>query len=703
MGPGWHVYSLDQPKGGPMKSQVNPVSSSDFKITGTFLPNKNAHIVPATLFPVASHEHSEQVTWSAPIELAAGVDAKTLEIHGDLDGQVCSDINGSCIPFVALPTKFVARLASAKKSDQPIDAAPAKVAAGSKKTEPKKPAAKLPDLGFYTLPSKLATITGHLASEAIAPGESTSLLLTITPADHWHTYRYEDTVPDGVISKPTLIVFSERSGLEVGRPTTPAKVITPAPLWEGATPTFYYDGPVTFTLKVTAPADAQPGSYRLAGNIGMMVCTDETCDKPMAFMFQVDVPVAAKAKSGKIDVAFGDRPYGELLAYSAVEKQAAGAVMVTPEPTSNEPAVTAEVDHEKFEIQGSAGDVSMGKAFFFAFIGGFILNFMPCVLPVIGLKVMSFVDQAGESRGKAFMLNVWYSLGLIAVFMVLATLASVASLGWGQQFNYAPFSITMAAIIFVMALSFLGVWEIPIPGFVGSGRSAELASKEGAAGAFSKGVITTILATPCSGPGLAAALTFSATQPPAIVYALFLSMGLGMSMPYLIIGANPRLISFIPKPGPWMETFKEILGFVLLGTVVYMLTIIPWQYIVPSIALFFALWGACWWIGRIPVTASGGQKFKGWAMASVVAAALGYFCFFDAADMGEYRFYGLYGTMNARFTSAIDQEVNEVMVEGRTAKVTSDNELPWQPFSKETLEQLVAENKTVMVDFTADW
>ena len=290
MGPDWHVYSLDQPKGGPMKSQVNPVSSSDFKITGTFLPNKNAHIVPATLFPVDSHEHSEQVTWSAPIELAAGVDAKTLEIHGDLDGQVCSDINGSCIPFIALPTKFVARLASAKKSDQPINVAPTKVAA-----EPKKPAAKLLDLGSYTLPSKLATITGHLASKTIAPGESTSLLLTITPADHWHTYRYEDAVPDGVISKPTLIVFSERSGLEVGRPTTPAKVITVDPIFDGGTPEFYYDGPVTFTIKVTAPADAKPGSYRLNGNIGMMVCTDGNCDFPTAFMFQVDVPVAAKA------------------------------------------------------------------------------------------------------------------------------------------------------------------------------------------------------------------------------------------------------------------------------------------------------------------------------------------------------------------------------------------------------------------------
>ena len=137
-----------------------------------------------------------------------------------------------------------------------------------------------------------------------------------------------------------------------------------------------------------------------------------------------------------------------------------------------------------------------------------ILNFMPCVLPVLGLKILAFVQQAGESRGRVFMLNVWYSIGLIAVFMVLAALASGVGLaageryGWGEQFTDITFKITMTALVFVMALSFLGVWEIPIPGFVGAGRASDLQNKEGPTGAFCKGVFTTILATPCSGPFL---------------------------------------------------------------------------------------------------------------------------------------------------------------------------------------------------------
>ena len=98
------------------------------------------------------------------------------------------------------------------------------------------------------------------------------------------------------------------------------------------------------------------------------------------------------------------------------------------------------------------------------FLGGLILNIMPCVLPVIGLKVLSFVEQSGHDRRKAFLLNVWYSLGLLSVFVLLAVLAVTLGFGWGQLFSFKWFNITLAAVVFVMALSFLGVWEIPIPG-----------------------------------------------------------------------------------------------------------------------------------------------------------------------------------------------------------------------------------------------
>ena len=174
-----------------------------------------------------------------------------------------------------------------------------------------------------------------------------------------------------------------------------------------------------------------------------------------------------------------------------------------------------------------------------------------------------------------------------------------------------------------MGLSFLGVWEIPIPGLAGSGRAAEMAKQEGIGGAFFKGVLTTILATPCSGPGLATALTWSATKPPHLVYLVFTFMGLGMAMPYLVIGAFPRLIRFIPKPGAWMDTFKQLMGFVLMGTVVYMFTMLAPEHVIPTLALIFALWAGCWCIGRTTPVVGLLKKLIEWVGAGDIVTVIG--------------------------------------------------------------------------------
>lgn len=315
-----------------------------------------------------------------------------------------------------------------------------------------------------------------------------------------------------------------------------------------------------------------------------------------------------------------------------------------------------------------------------AFIGGLILNLMPCVLPVIGLKVLSFVTQAGQNRGRAFMLNVVYSAGIIAVFLLLAALAVGLGLGWGQLFTYGVFNVVMAAIVFAMGLSFLGVWEIPIPGFVGSGKSAQIQQQEGLSAAFLKGVITTVLATPCTGPFMASALTWAVAQPPSIVFAVFLAIGLGMSSPYLLIGAFPELIRFLPKPGAWMDTFKQIMGFFLLGTVVFLLSFLDWPYVVPTVGLLFAIWAGLWWFNRTPLTAPAGEKWWAWleATAFVGVAWLLLFPGLDGMLPGRLGIQGLYDEMNERFLARVGDEV------------------PAGPIR-------IDEPRTVLVDFTADW
>jgi len=222
----------------------------------------------------------------------------------------------------------------------------------------------------------------------------------------------------------------------------------------------------------------------------------------------------------------------------------------------------------------------------------------------------------------------------------------------------------MTVLIFVMALSFLGVWEIPIPGFVGSGKAGQLQTREGPSGAFFKGMFTTILATPCSGPFLGPVFGYLLGKPPYLVYGVFAAVGLGMASPYLLIGAFPKLIRFLPKPGGWMETFKQLMGFLLLATVIYLFGTLTAPYYLPTMTLLLGLWIACWWIGRTPATATPQSKATAWLGGLAVAILVGRFAF------------------TVLFWEPI---------------------IPWQPFSPEVLRQARAEGKTVMVDFTADW
>jgi thiol:disulfide interchange protein len=357
-------------------------------------------------------------------------------------------------------------------------------------------------------------------------------------------------------------------------------------------------------------------------------------------------------------------------------------------------------------------------ALLYALLGGLILNVMPCVLPVIGLKVLSFVQQAGESRSKILALNVWYSLGLLSVFLVLATVAVIWNLvwgkqfGWGEQFTSDVFTITMTAVVFAMGLSFLGVWEIPIPGFAGGEAANKLAEKEGPAGAFAKGVITTILATPCTGPGVAIAWAYCQGKPAGFVYLILATMGLGMASPYLLIGAFPKLMRILPKPGMWMETFKQFMGLVLMGTAVYLLTFTHWVNVLPALTLLLGLAVACWWLGRISITAEFSTRLRGWLIAALIVIVSGVFAFFPGkVTVAGYSLHGLRSIMGYRFerdvarAAASQGDSDPILDSPEIARQITkhDTEIRWVPYTEKRLNRLIAQDRTVLVDFTADW
>ena len=683
LGPGWHIYSTTQEPGGPLKTSF-VLATEGIEVAGPARPDHPPEKKKTSDYgdPITEESFHDEVTWTIPVRIAEGINAKNLTIEGTVRGQVCKE--GSCVPLSVLDPTFAAGYAGTIAAVSGIDTdAESAVPPTGGQNELASPAPARPPTSNYIpsiegimalAPTQLspgpfnsrgvhATLEGLVSPASAKPGDTIQLSITIIPQPGWHVYEYKP-LPPPTGSRPTIV------GIETAWPISKPIAdgfLVPSELDPEV---MNYEDEATWTFDITIPSDAAPGSYPLRGIIGLQTCTNQSCDPPFAAAFMTNVTVG-NTSSGARELAFAKSSYStvtKLLKDAKDKPTLPGPPSPTPDPgakiaTAGPTASGDEFDLSRIDLVPV--EKSIVSVLALAFLGGFILNFMPCVLPVIGLKVMSFVNQAGQSRQKTILLNVWYAAGMLAVFLVLATLTSAASLGWGQQFNYDGFTIPMLAIVFVMGLSFLGVWEIPIPGFASSGAAAELAEKEGYSGAFFKGVVTTILATPCSGPGLATALAYCANKPPSVVYLVFTCVGLGMAMPYLVIGVFPNLVRFIPKPGPWMDTFKQILGFVLLATVVYMSTLVSQPRVIPTIAFIFALWAACWWIGRVPISANFVSKGKAWIFAAAFSAVIGYFAYAPR-------------THNA-------------------------NELAWQDYSLATLKDHTDAQQTVLVDFTADW
>ncbi len=682
LAPNWHVYSVTQPEGGPGRSKLQVARSDDYEVVGPFTPDTPPIIHEPDVFPVRTEEHADEVTWTAPLRFREGVELESLVIEVTFNGQVCETM-GSCIPIddKRMEAKFAGFY-------EPQAAAGQQAAAGE----------------FREADSRMA-LRGHVEPQTVTPGGMLQITLTAIPDEGWHVYALGER-DEGKISKPTLIVlrspdWTAEPPIASSPPVEKETGLPEEPI------SLYHEQAVTWTVTVQVPEDAQPGSQTLEGIIGYQVCSQSSCDPMTAAEFQAVVQIGAESQAGQVPLEFRVAKYGTA-AKLAEQRPAPGAT-------------AARGDASQSGFHGLPLVVVLGAAF----LAGLILNVMPCVLPVIGLKIMSFVQQAGqEHRLGIFWLNVWFSLGLLTVFWALATVSVVLSMlgretiGWGEQFAYAPFSITLLSLVFVFALSFLGVWEVPIPGFVGSSKTAhQMAQRGGAPGAFAKGVLATLLATPCSGPLLVPAIGWAVVQPVVITYTAFTAIGLGMAFPYLLIGAFPRLINLLPKPGAWMETFKQLMGFLLLGTVVWIFYFLDKSYTTGTLALLVALGFACWVVGRVPITAETSTRVKAWATAVGAVALTAVAAFVEgpyvipgvaiAAGLGLATLAVLSAPAGA---SAVQRGVRwaaaaTAMLIGLAIAALSlqSAELAWEPYSTVALREHLEEGNTVLVDFTADW
>ena len=213
---------------------------------------------------------------------------------------------------------------------------------------------------------------------------------------------------------------------------------------------------------------------------------------------------------------------------------------------------------------------SSASMLLFAFLGGALLNLMPCVFPVIGLKVLAFAGQAGSNRPAALRQSFAYALGVLVSFLALGLLALALKSGWGAQMQSPLFVLLTTVLMVTMGMSLAGAFEI------GTGLASTTAASSGNAGAFLSGVLATAVATPCTAPGLGAALGFALDPVRTTTETLgfFAVIGLGMALPYVLLVAFPAFSRALPRPGEWMETLKQAMAFPLFGYALYLLWVL---------------------------------------------------------------------------------------------------------------------------------
>src|SRR5207248_6067487 len=319
----------------------------------------------------------------------------------------------------------------------------------------------------------------------------------------------------------------------------------------------------------------------------------------------------------------------------------------------------------------------------FGFIGGFILNLMPCVLPVISLKIFGFIQQAGQSREKILRRGLAFTAGIFAWFLALALLLIALKAGgrdvtWGGfQFTNAYFVLGLSLVVLVFALNLFGVFEISLPQSMTRGLLASTDRKDDL-GSFFQGVFATVLATPCTAPFLGTALGFAFAQQPLIILSMFLAIAAGMSAPYLLLSAYPAWLRFLPKPGPWMAHVKQFMGFLLLATLLFLLYVLGAQR-----GLEGAIWAscfllvisvACWMKGAFVVPTSSAAK------QSITLVVMLVFVFASGIDFIGNKFH------SANLASA-------------DSRLRGD----WQAFTPERLQAELEQGRFVFVDFTAAW
>ena len=480
----------------------------------------------------------------------------------------------------------------------------------------------------------------HYSEGALS--ENSEITVDIVIPDNWHVNA---NVAADEFLKPSSIEIAAR-GIEFGEPKWPEPIKEYNEVLEFEN--LVFKGHFQIKIPVKAVADGYD-SLTTNATFHYQACDNSICLAPAS-----------------VDIRIGKNKAGISKANSAADLKK---------------------NDEGNGAQESNNAASVALLLFFAFVGGIILNLMPCVLPVLSLKLFSLIKQAGQSRSRLVALGISTTTGILVSFWALAGIVAAikaggGAAGWGMQFQSAGFIAFMVVILTAFAMSFFGVFEVWLPGSATT-RMDAAGHKAGLVGAFFTGALLVLLSTPCSAPFLGTAMGFAFTASTPVLFLFFTAAGLGLALPYLLVSAFPGALKVFPKPGKWMVILQKVMGVLLLATVAWLLWIVNEQAGNTGVVLFLGivlLSGVFSFI--IGKFAPPGVAF--WREASAFAVAIAILAggwFAIAAPQYE-------KVLSDRFNARMAQQVLE---DG------------WYRYSPQLVAEFAKAGRTIFIDATADW
>jgi thiol:disulfide interchange protein DsbD len=334
----------------------------------------------------------------------------------------------------------------------------------------------------------------------------------------------------------------------------------------------------------------------------------------------------------------------------------------------------------------SSGTPTLPFALALALGGGLLLNLMPCVFPVLSLKILGFVRQAGEDKSRIKKHGFAFGAGVLLSFwalagVLLAVRAAGIGAGWGYQLQYPPFVAALVILLFLVGLNLLGAFEIGVSlTRLGSAQAGSTpGSVHGYSGSFWSGVLATIVATPCTAPFMGSALAFALTQPAASALLVFTFLGIGMALPYMILSLNPAWIKKLPRPGAWMETFKQAMAFPIFATALWLTTVFGLQ----TGAL-----GMAYLLGALLLVGAAIWLWQRWAGSTLPAVS--------RWSVRTAALFSLILAIGVAWSGA------KLLPPAANASEVS-SEAGWQSFSQEKVDAALSAGRPVFIDITAAW